>query len=169
MYVHLFTWEHMSVCMCAHECSETSGGEKFIWRDFLQEPSALAVLFCLKQGLFFLGLGLEDYSKLPHQPTPGILWSQPSGSHHHAQHSIGRFWWSNSGPLSTEEPQFSSLMAQESPGSKLALPLPPSPHLISLCPLFRPFLLASMKMVQVKLRLWLNISFQLARDMAAGT
>lgn len=73
MHVHLFIWGHTLVCMYAHECAETSGGEKFICRVIPQEPSALAVLFCLKQGLFFLGLGLADYSKLAHLPTPGIL------------------------------------------------------------------------------------------------
>ena len=60
MYVHLFIWGHMSVCMYALECSETWGGEKVIWGVvFPQEVSTLAVLFCLKQGLFSWAWGWQ--------------------------------------------------------------------------------------------------------------
>lgn len=166
IYVHLFICEaYVSVHVCTRVYRHIGR-----WEVHLEGHSSGAIcLGCFalfKTGSFFLGLGLADYSKLAYLPNPGIPWSQPSGTHNHAQHSVGRFWCSNSGPLSTVllKPRGSRM-----PWIHASAPLPPRPHLISSCPLFRPFLLASMRMIQIKLRLWLNISFQPAPNMAAGT
>lgn len=74
MYVPLFIWGHMSVCMYAHECSETWGGEKVIWGGGLSSGGICLGCFVLfKTGSFFLGLGLADYSELAYLLTLGSL------------------------------------------------------------------------------------------------
>lgn len=69
MYVHLFIWGHMSVCMYAHECSETWGDEKVIWVGLSSGGIYLGCFVLFKTGSFFLGLGLADYSKLAYLLT----------------------------------------------------------------------------------------------------
>lgn len=162
-------WGHMSLWMYAQECADTPGGERLAWRPFLRSQLPWLFSFVWNRVFFSWAWGLQIPLKWLICQLQGSDLS-PSSTYHQAQNFVCGVWESNSGPLLTEEPQFSSsLTAQENLGSKPALSLPSSLHPISpSCPLFRPFLLASMMRTHI-LCLWLNISFQYAPNMAAST